>query len=139
MDGQCNLYNLLVVDLWRSLVTGFPTFWKECKYFSSIVSPVCGLQTLLKKLKMKKLFNRLLLKWWIRLLEIFVLFHTNTYCLGIADFIEDEIEGAVEYCSRDFLYIESFLTLSPDNSCEDLFQCCFYFPMTPLLVSCALF
>ena len=28
-----------------------------------------------------------------------------------------------------FFYIESFLTLFPDNSCEDL-QCCFYFPMT---------
>ena len=28
-----------------------------------------------------------------------LLFFSNTYCLKIADFIEDEIEGAVEYCS----------------------------------------
>ena len=33
--------------------------------------------------------------------------HSNTYCLRIADFIEDEIEVAVEYRSCDFLYIES--------------------------------
>ena len=29
-----------------------------------------------------------------------------------------------------FSLLSLFLTLSPDNSCEDLSQCCFYFPMT---------
>ena len=57
----------------------------------------------------------------------FALYHSDTFCLRIADFIEDEIEGAVEYCSWDFPYIESFLTLSPDNSCEDLFSVAFIF------------
>ena len=71
-------------------------------------------------------------------MEIFALYYSDTSCLRIADFIEDEIEGAVDDCSIDFFYVESFLTLSPDNSCEDL-QCCFYFPMIPFLVSCALF
>ena len=40
---------------------------------------------------------------------IFAFYHSNIFCLRIADFIEDEIEGAVEDCSKDFFYIESFL------------------------------
>ena len=78
------------------------------------------------------MFKRFLLKLWIRLKEIFALYYSDTFCLRIADFTEDETEWAVDKRSRDFLYIESFLTLFPDNSCEDL-QCCFYFPMTPFL------
>ena len=57
----------------------------------------------------------------------FALYYSDTFCLRIADFIEDEIEGAVEDCSKDFFYVESFLTLSPDNSCEDLFSVAFIF------------
>ena len=59
--------------------------------------------------------------------KFLLFFYSNTYCLRIADFIEDEIEGAVEDCSKDFFYVESFLTLSPDNSCEDLFSVAFIF------------
>jgi len=44
--------------------------------------------------------------------------------LRIADFTEDEIEGIVDES------VESFLNPSPNNSCEDLSQCCFIFPMT---------
>ena len=73
------------------------------------------------------MFKRFLLK----LMDPFVghffrPFYSDTYCLRIADIIEDEIEGTVEI----FSLLSLFLTLSPDNSCEDLSQCCFYFPMT---------
>ena len=44
--------------------------------------------------------------------------------MRIADFIETEVEGI------DDDSVESLLNPSPDNSCEDLSQCCFYFPMT---------
>ena len=44
--------------------------------------------------------------------------------MRIADFIETEVEGIVDES------VESFLYPFPDNSCEDLSQCCFYFPMT---------
>ena len=60
--------------------------------------------------------------------EIFALYYSDIFWLRIVDFTEDEIEWAVDEHSRDFFYIESFLTLFPDNSCEDL-RCCFYFPM----------
>ena len=42
------------------------------------------------------MFKRFLLKYWIRLLDFFALYHSDTYCLRIADFIEDEIEGIVD-------------------------------------------
>ena len=86
------------------------------------------------------MFKRFLLKLWIRLKEIFALYYSDIFCLRIADFTEDETEWAVDDCSRGFFYIESFLTLSPDNSSEDLSQCCFYFPMTLsfFLVICSL-
>ena len=40
-----------------------------------------------------------------------------------ADFVETDVEGI------DDESVESLLNPSPDNSCEDLSQCCFYFPI----------
>ena len=81
------------------------------------------------------MFKRFLLKLMDPFVGYFFRhFYSDTYCLRIADFIEDEIEGIVDES------VESFLNPSPDNSCEDLSQCCFYFPMTlSFLVICSLF
>ena len=59
------------------------------------MSPVCGLQTLLKKLKVKKLLMN------VQRISSYIMdpivgnfcpfFYSNTYCLRIADFFEDEI------------------------------------------------
>ena len=65
------------------------------------------------------------LLWWIRLLEIFYTF--LLWYLLFANcrlFLNKRFEGIVDES------VESFLNPSPINSCEDLSQCCFIFPMT---------
>ena len=69
------------------------------------------------------LIKKFFLDCWIRLLEYFIPFCSDTYCMRNADFVETDVEGI------DDESVESLLNPSPDNSCEDLSQCCLYFPI----------
>ena len=66
------------------------------------------------------LIKKFFLDCWIRLLEYFIPFCSDTYCMRNADFVETDVEGI------DDESVESFLNPSPDNSCEDLSQSSFY-------------
>ena len=67
----------------------------------------------------------------LRLIDPFVgnILYLFTLILTVCELhtFEDEIEGIVD---EFFSLLSLFLNPSPDNSCEDLSQCCFYFPMT---------